>query len=243
MNRAEIRNPTLRRTISLAIDREAILKSLSVTLDKENGLINCPLPRNALGYNNNLIPTFMHTKLAKLFVFSLSKSFKSIPPLRLFHSGNEASREACRQIVKSLNEVGLKVTLIEPEEGGGQDPFDADLRYQTFTVNDSAYDLVTLLTRDNPSLSRNAEPFVRDRICHSSTHRPLLMPPTRFLPSAKCCMNTCRLSHFGSCMTISLSATGFRAAKKVLRKRSMREWQMDSFAIVPGTVLESVRAC
>jgi ABC-type transport system substrate-binding protein len=163
-NRVELKNPIVRGTIEMAIDREAVLAKLGIPIDGKNtALIDTPLPLGLMG-DIKIDRRKADSLMARIRYYSIAKTYKSMAPLRLWHSGTETTRAACEEIARQLNAAGFRTELIDPDLGGSADPFTADLRYQAFSVSDTVYDLVTLLTRDNPSFQRNAEPYIRSRL-------------------------------------------------------------------------------
>jgi ABC-type transport system substrate-binding protein len=159
-DREAFRNPTFRRAIVYAIDRAEILRKIGVGDDKDVKLLTSPLPQGAFGNNPNTQLWPYQPFLAKTLVAAVTKELKAIPPITFAHQGNESTRMACEEIAKQLRAAGLQVNLIEVDERS-PDPRDADIRYQMLSVSDPIFDLVTTLTRDNPSLIRNAGPRLR----------------------------------------------------------------------------------
>ena len=159
-DRDALRSPTLRRAIVYAIDRAEILRKIGASDDKDVKLLTGALPYGAFGYNTETKLWPYEPYLAKTLVAAVTKELKTIPPLTFAHQGNESTRMACEEIAKQLRSIGLQVTLTEIDERA-PDPREADLRYQMLSVSDPIFDLVTTLTRDNPSLVRNAGPRLR----------------------------------------------------------------------------------
>jgi ABC-type transport system substrate-binding protein len=159
-DREALRSPTLRRAIVYAINREEVLKKVGAGDDKDVKLLTGPLNHGAFGYNMKTEPWAYKPFLAKTLVAAVAKELKAVPPLTLAHQGNESTRMACDEIAKQLRAAGLQITVVEVDERS-PDPREADLRYQTLTVSDPIFDLVTVLTRDNPSLFANAGPRLR----------------------------------------------------------------------------------
>lgn len=164
MGRVEFRNRTLRRAIAVAINREGILANLGVKLDKENCLTTGPLPVGSFGYNAAIEGRPYDPILSRVLLQGVRRQFASMPTFRMSVSGNETERTAAAEIVKNLEKIGLKITLIDYEGTASADPLDGDLRYMAYTVTDPIYDLTTLLTRANPSLAVNASTWLRDKL-------------------------------------------------------------------------------
>ena len=146
-----------------ALDREAICKRVGVKLDNDNRLLSGPLPYGSLGYDTKVPGWTYQPILAKALIFAVKREFKSITPLIFAHQGNEATRLACQEIVRQLREAGLDVSLVEIDDRF-PDPREADLRFEMTTVTEPFYDLVTMLTRDNPTLFQFADPRLRQTL-------------------------------------------------------------------------------
>jgi ABC-type transport system substrate-binding protein len=159
-NRPELRNDSLRRAIAYGIDRAAICKRVGVKLDKQNRLLTGPIPYGSFGYNLSVKDWPHELILARALVVAVKKELKGLAPLTLAHQGNETTRMACEEIVKQLKAIGIDVNLVEIDERS-PDPRYADLRYQTVVISEPTFDLITLLTRDNPGLFDNAAPRLR----------------------------------------------------------------------------------
>jgi ABC-type transport system substrate-binding protein len=97
------------------------------------------------------------------------------------HSGDETSRAAAEFIAKSLERIGLSVSLVDREDQYLSDPLDADVRYESYTVSDPLYDVVTLLTRDNPTLAKHGSPWFRQLLVEL-IETPNLSTASRLLP-------------------------------------------------------------
>jgi ABC-type transport system substrate-binding protein len=159
-NREAMRSPDLRRALVYALDRRKVIDRVGAAEDKEVKLLNGPVAVDGFGYNSKIADRANDTSNAKVLVKAVEKNLKSLPPLTLAHQGNESTRLACDEIAKQLRNVGLQVTVVEVDERS-PDPRQADLRFQTVAVSDPIFDLVTVLTRDNPSLFENAGPRLR----------------------------------------------------------------------------------
>ena len=159
-DREALRSPTLRRALIYAIDRKAILQKVGAGEDKDVKLLTGPLPEGAFGYNTQTQHWSFEPFLAKVLTAAVAKELKALPPLTLAHQGNESTRLACEEIAKQWRAAGFQINLIEVDERS-PDPREADVRYQTLTVSDPIFDLITVLTRDNPSLVANAGPRLR----------------------------------------------------------------------------------
>jgi len=159
-DREALRKPALRRAMVYAIDRMEVLRKVGASDDKDVKLLTGPLPSDAFGHNPKTQAWPYDPYLAKTLVAAVTKELKAVPPLTFAHQGNESTRMACEEIAKQLRAAGLQINLIEIDERS-PDPRDADLRFQMLSVSDPIFDLITTLTRDNPSLYRNAEPRLR----------------------------------------------------------------------------------
>jgi ABC-type transport system substrate-binding protein len=159
-DREALRLPTLRRALVYAIDRAAVLQRIGAGEDKDVKLLTGPLPYGVFGYNLKTEPWPYQPFLAKTLTAVAAKELKALPPLTFAHQGNESTRLACEEIAKQLRAAGFQITLMEVDERA-PDPRDADIRYQTLTVSDPIFDLITTVTRDNPSLVAHAGPRLR----------------------------------------------------------------------------------
>jgi ABC-type transport system substrate-binding protein len=164
LQRRELRNRTLRRAIDYAINRDAIFTKVQQPINEKNRPISGPLPFGSFGYNEKIEPRPYDRFLAKALVVGVRKELQTLPPLKLAHSGDETSRVACEMIVENLRTVGLNVSLVDLDADPSFPPGTADLRYQSYVVTDPIYDVVTLLTRDNPSLSEHGSPWFRQKL-------------------------------------------------------------------------------
>lgn len=181
MNRRELRSRALRRAIDYAINRAAIFDAVGLKIDKENHPITAPFPSESFGYNAEVKARPYDLNLASALMVGVKRELQTVPPLRLLHSGDETSRTACEMIVKYLQSIGLQMTLIEQEEAQSGNPLDADLRYQSYEVSDPIHDLVTVLTRDNPTLAQQGSPWFR-RLLVDLIEVPNLSSASRLLP-------------------------------------------------------------
>jgi ABC-type transport system substrate-binding protein len=159
-DRAALRNPTLRRALVYAIDRNAVLQKVGAAEDKDVKLLTGALPIGAFGYNSQTQPWTYEPFLSKVLTAAVAKELKALPPFTFAHQGNESTRLACEEIARQWRAAGFQINLIEIDERS-PDPRDADIRYQTLTVSDPIFDLITVVTRDNPSLVTNAGPRLR----------------------------------------------------------------------------------
>jgi ABC-type transport system substrate-binding protein len=153
-NRPELRSIALRRAIEYAIDRMAVFKKVGVIADDLNRVITAPIPFGSFGYSTSVLPRPFDPLLARALLLGVQKEQKLTGPLTLAHSGIETDAVVCGEIARQLEAVGLKVRLLDLEVESAFNPLDADLRHQVFSVSDPIYDVLTLLTRDNPSLAQ-----------------------------------------------------------------------------------------
>lgn len=181
LRRREIRNRTLRRAIDFAIDRKAVLAAAKVPLDEEHRLVTGPVPYGSLGYNPGVEPRPFDPQLARLLVFGAKKELGNIPTLRMLHAGDETSRQCCDAIARSLRAIGLNLSIVELDEEIGLSIDAIDIHYQVYTVSDPIYDVVTLLTRDNPSLAAQGTPWLRELVV-DLVEAPNLSTAGRVLP-------------------------------------------------------------
>ena len=162
LHRRELRNSNVRRAIAYAVNREGACAEVGIKLDDDNRLLATPLPYGSFGTDADLPQHEYDPYLAQALLVALRRQFKALPPLTLAHAGNETSYAACEAMVADLNRVGLRVTLVDLDENATLRPLDADLRYVIYDVTDPIFQLVTILTRDNPSLAQYASPWLRD---------------------------------------------------------------------------------
>lgn len=180
LDRRELRHRTLRRAIDYAIDRAGILETLRVKIDDDNRILTGPMLHDSFAYNASVEIRPHDPYLAKALIQAARKELRVIGQLTLAHSGNESSRTACEAIVRSLNEIGLSARLIDLDKDPGVNPFAADLRYQSYRLSDPVYDVLTLLTRDNPTLAEHGSSYLRHLLTelaavpNESTARTLL---------------------------------------------------------------------
>ena len=164
LHRRELRNSNVRRAIAYAINREGACEKVGIKLDDDNRLLATPLPYGSFGTHAELSQRQYDPYIAQALLMALRRQFKALPPLTLAHAGNETSYAACESIVADLNRVGLKVSLVDLDENATLRPLNADLRYVIYDVTDPIFQLVTILTRDNPSLAQYASPWLRDAL-------------------------------------------------------------------------------
>jgi hypothetical protein len=162
-DRELLNDRTLRRAIDYAIDREAVMRAIGVEPDEQNCVVTAPLPHGSFGYDVQIAPREPNPTLAKAVIMGLKKKHGSLPALTLTHTGNESTLEACRRIAQSLKDVGLNVTVVDryDERGGG---LRGDLRFESYIVREPLYHLITLLTRENPSLVDHTTPWLRQQL-------------------------------------------------------------------------------
>ncbi len=179
-NQRFLRDRTVRRAIRYALDVERMLDRLG--LDKSE--VERPTtiwPTGSFGYDASIQPVSPDLVLAKTLLEAAKKKFGSIPTLRLSHSGSEADRLACDEIASVLGRVGVKIIVLPFDQKSSVSVTSADLRYVGTTIDDPVFDVMTLLTRDNPTLAEFASPgFVR---CSSIwSMYPISRPPEIFSP-------------------------------------------------------------
>lgn len=162
-NRPILRDRTLRRAIDYAIDREAIFRAVQVQPDEKNRIITAPLPYGSFGYKTQVQARSQNNLLAKAVIFGLRKKHGSLPRLTLSHAGNETTRKACEMIAEMLVEVGLDVIVVDRQSDFSRDHA-GDLRLETYNVQEPIYHLITLLTRENPSLLPHTTPWLRQQL-------------------------------------------------------------------------------
>jgi ABC-type transport system substrate-binding protein len=181
LNKREMRHRTLRRAIDLAIDRNAAFAAVEIKPDEKSRIVTGPTPFGSLGYNNEIKPRSFDPLLARALILGVRKELGGLGVLRFMHSGDETSRVAAEFIARSLERVGLSVSLVEREEQYSSDPLDADIRYESYTVSDPFYDVVTVLTRDNPTLAHHGSPWFRQLLVEL-IEAPNLSTAGRLLP-------------------------------------------------------------
>ncbi len=156
-----LRMPNVRRAIALALDRPAIFKAVGIAPTAGD----CPLANaatvGALG-NDPKAELWPYDPIVARILVAAAKKEVNAPaaPLTLSHQGNESTRRAVEQIAKQLNAAGFEVTIVQVDDRN-PDPRAADLRYEIAAPTEAVFDLVTLLTRDNPSLFEYATPGMR----------------------------------------------------------------------------------
>jgi hypothetical protein len=162
-NQRFLRDRTVRRAIRYALDVQRMLARLGM----ENPEVQRPTavwPAGSFGYDSTIEPAAADLVLAKTLLEAAKKKFGSTPTLRLSHSGNEADRLACEEIAATLGRVGLKVNVVPFDGKSSASATFTDLRYVGLTVNDPVFDVMTLLTRDNPTLAEFAGPWLRQML-------------------------------------------------------------------------------
>lgn len=164
LRRRELRQRALRRAIDYAIDRQAIFAKLGVAMDPVNRPISGPLPHGSFGDNPKVEARPADLVLAKALVVGVRKELQTLPPLRLAHRGDETSRAACALIVADLVKAGLTVSLVDVDLDPSLEAVETDLEYRSYTVTDPVYDVITLLTRDNPTLTEHGSPWLRQKL-------------------------------------------------------------------------------
>lgn len=158
-----LRDRTLRRAIDYAIDRNAILKAVGVTPDEHNRVITAALPYGSFGYNEKVEAREHNPLLAKAIILGLRKKHGSLPTLTLTHTGNETTLAACQLIAQSLREAGLSIIVTDRYDERLRSA-QSDLRFESYVVKEPLYHLITLLTRENPTLLEQTSPWLRQQL-------------------------------------------------------------------------------
>lgn len=159
-----MQNRTLRRAMDYAIDRSKVFEAVQLPMGEDNRPISGPLPYGAFGYDTSIANREPDLALARALFFAAKADLGLLPSLTLAHGGTETTRLAAADIVRQLKLAGIQVQLIDTDREFAFDPMQADIRYVTYTVGDPVFDLISLLTRDMPTLAENASPWVRKQI-------------------------------------------------------------------------------
>lgn len=160
-NQRVLRDRILRRAMACGIDTKRILQSLGLNGNEESMLTTAPWPPGLTGYDETIKPRPHDVTLARTLVAAMQQKYSTLPTLRLVHFPSEVDRQACKEIARDLEQIGLKIILVEFDPAAPVSPLTADLRYVPLRVRDPVYDTMTFLTRDNPSLGEHASPWLR----------------------------------------------------------------------------------
>ncbi|MBY0585730.1 hypothetical protein K2X85_01050 [bacterium] len=157
---AFLRDRTVRRAIRYGLDTDTITRKLG--LSKEDVVRPTTIwPVGSFGYDTSIVPAKGDLVLSKTLLSASQKKFGVIPSLRLVHTGSEADRQACEAIAQDLSRVGLRITVASFDPRSPVSPLSADLRYVGLTIKDPVFDVMTFLTRDNPTLAEFSGPWLR----------------------------------------------------------------------------------
>lgn len=160
-NQRVLRDRILRRAMACSIDSKRIIQSLGLNANDESTFTTAPWPPGLIGYDETIKPRPHDLQLARTLVAAMQEKYSTLPTLRLVHFPSEVDRQACKEIAHDLEQVGLKISLVEFDPAAPVSPLTADLRYVPLNVRDPVYDTMTFLTRDNPSLGEHASPWLR----------------------------------------------------------------------------------
>jgi len=160
-NQRVLRDRILRRAMACGIDHKRILSTLGLNGTDESIMTTAPWPPGMIGYDDTIKPRPHDVVLARTLVAAMVQKYSTLPTLRLVHFPSEVDRQACKEIAHDLEQIGLKISLVEFDPAAPVSPLTADLRYVPLNVRDPVYDTMTFLTRDNPSLGEHASPWLR----------------------------------------------------------------------------------
>lgn len=160
-NQRVLRDRILRRAMACGIDTKRILQTIGLNGNDESMLTTAPWPPGLIGYDETIKPRSHDVTLARTLVAAMQQKYSTLPTLRLVHFPSEVDRQACKEIAHDLEQIGLKISLVEFDPAAPVSPLTADLRYVPLDVRDPVYDTMTFLTRDNPSLGEHASPWLR----------------------------------------------------------------------------------
>jgi tetratricopeptide (TPR) repeat protein len=158
-----LRDRTVRRAIRYGLDINALMQQLGLA-QKGVQRPTAVWPVGSFGYDPSIIPTNSDIVLARTLIEATKKKIGVLPTLRLVHTGSEADRLACERIANNLTRIGLKINVAPFDPRSPVSPLAADLRYVGLTVNDPVFDVMTFLTRDNPTLAEFASPWLRQML-------------------------------------------------------------------------------
>ena len=109
------------------------------------------------------------------------------------------------------------------------DPLDADIRYESYTVSDPLYDVVTLLTRDNPTLAQHGSPWFRQLLVEL-IETPNLSTAARLLPQLQEVLfedaTILPLWQWTDCFAVSDAVAGVAEAPPTLYHR-VADWKVE----------------